>query len=109
MRRNSLRRLLSWIGRLLLLLRYRVEVRGLEHLPPGGPLLIVANHFGWLEPALLPVLLPYNIEFLAGDNVFDVKRCEGFIVLSQQAVLARIGGALLHELPRGSIHPSITR
>ncbi len=59
MRRNSLRRLLSWIGRLLLSLRYRVEVRGLEEIRARGTSRVVflPSHLALIDPAILTVLL----------------------------------------------------
>ena len=59
MLRNSLRRLLSWIGRLLLSLRYRVEVRGLEEVRARGTSRVVflPSHLALIDPAILTVLL----------------------------------------------------
>jgi 1-acyl-sn-glycerol-3-phosphate acyltransferase len=59
MLRNSLRRLLSWIGRLLLSLRYRVEVRGLEEVRARGTngVIFLPSHLALIDPAILTVLL----------------------------------------------------
>ncbi len=78
------------MAHLLALLLLRIEVRGREHLSAGGPLMIVANHFGWLEPALLPVLLPYELEYLAADNMYR-HPAVGWVLYSYGAIPVRRG------------------
>ncbi len=55
----SLRRLLSWVGRLLLSLRYRVEVRGLDEIRARGTsrVIFLPNHVALIDPAILMVRL----------------------------------------------------
>ncbi len=59
MLRHSLRRLLSWVGRLLLSLRYRVEVHGLDEVRARGTsrVIFLPNHVALIDPAILMVLL----------------------------------------------------
>lgn len=41
------------------LFRVRIEVRGLQHLPPGEPLIVAAGpHRGWLDPFVVMTTLP---------------------------------------------------
>ena len=47
--------------RVLLRPGVRIEVRGLEHLPPTGPLLISPNHQSYLDPFVLLSTLPLRI------------------------------------------------
>lgn len=88
--RRLVRRILRGIVRVLALLLLRVELHGREHLPAGGPLIVVANHFGWLEPALLPILLPYELEYLAADNMYH-HPAVGWVLYSYGAIPVRRG------------------
>ena len=41
------------------LFRFQIEVEGLEHVPPGEPLIVAAApHRGWLDPFLVLAVLP---------------------------------------------------
>lgn len=51
-----------------LLCRYRVS--GRERIPREGPVLIVANHLVWYDPALLAVIFPRRLWFMAKIEVF---------------------------------------
>lgn len=69
--RRLQRRFLILLARLVAFFLLRLTVRGQENLPSSGPLIVVINHFGWIEPALAPVFLPYDVEFLAAHNMFE--------------------------------------
>ena len=69
--RRLQRRFLILLARLAAFFLLRLTVRGQENLPSSGPLIVVINHFGWIEPALAPVFLPYDVEFLAAHNMFE--------------------------------------
>jgi 1-acyl-sn-glycerol-3-phosphate acyltransferase len=42
------------------------QVLGREHLPKQGPLLVVGNHFSFLDPVALIAVSPWPIEFVGG-------------------------------------------
>ena len=48
---------LRWLARLLIRLFFRLEVRGLENVPPP-PFIIAANHQAWYDTAFLIASLP---------------------------------------------------
>jgi len=50
----------------------RLEVRGREHIPSGGPLLVVVNHFHFLDAAVLILSSPWPLEFLADFQMPNV-------------------------------------
>ena len=50
-----------------LLCDFRVE--GKENLPKSGPLLIVGNHFSFIDPVALIRATPYPLEFIAGNQM----------------------------------------
>ena len=54
--RTAIRALVALLFRIFL----KLEVRGWEHLPPGGPLIIIGNHFSIFEAPLLMTFLPYR-------------------------------------------------
>jgi 1-acyl-sn-glycerol-3-phosphate acyltransferase len=63
----GLLRVLFW-GFTHLVCRYRV--RGREHVPATGPLLIVANHLSWYDPMLFGVILPRRVWFFTKIEMF---------------------------------------
>lgn len=43
-----------------------LKIEGKENLPSSGPLILVANHFAFLDPVALIHITPYPLEFLGG-------------------------------------------
>ena len=58
------------LQRLTLRLFADYAVEGVEHVPPAGPLIVVANHQSNMDPPLLGASLRRRINFLAKDNMF---------------------------------------
>lgn len=65
-RRQTIRSLLRAGIRLVLPLVADVEVRGRENMPRNGPLLVVGNHFSFLDPVALIKITDWPIEFIGG-------------------------------------------
>jgi 1-acyl-sn-glycerol-3-phosphate acyltransferase len=49
---------------------FGLDVSGLEHLPPGGPYIIAANHHNYLDGVVLAAALPEAISFLVMPRVW---------------------------------------
>jgi 1-acyl-sn-glycerol-3-phosphate acyltransferase len=45
---------------------FRIE--GQENLPPGGPLILVGNHFSFIDPVAMIRVIPWQVEILGGDQ-----------------------------------------
>jgi 1-acyl-sn-glycerol-3-phosphate acyltransferase len=63
----------------LMRLLFRLEGRGIEHIPAEGPLLIVANHSSVLDPALVGGVCPRELTFLAKAELFRIPGFGGLI------------------------------
>ncbi|HEY0907505.1 MAG TPA: 1-acyl-sn-glycerol-3-phosphate acyltransferase, partial [Methylophilus sp.] len=57
--------LLRGLSRLL----FRVRINGLEHVPAGDGLLIIANHESFLDGLLLGLFLPRRATFVVHSDV----------------------------------------
>ncbi len=60
------------IAAALMRLGFRLEVRGREHVPATGPVLIVSNHVSVLDPPFVGGASPRELYFLAKEELFEV-------------------------------------
>ncbi len=51
---------------------YRIEVRGLEHVPDEGPLVVTGNHESILDPFFLSATISRPIRYLAKSELWSV-------------------------------------
>ncbi|MBN1139274.1 MAG: 1-acyl-sn-glycerol-3-phosphate acyltransferase [Anaerolineae bacterium] len=65
-RRRVIRQLLRWGIDLGFAVLTDLKVIGRENLPDGGPLLVVGNHFSFVDPAAMIRAVPWPIEFVGG-------------------------------------------
>ncbi len=56
----------------LMRLLFRLEVRGREHVPSTGPLLLVSNHVSVLDPPLVGGAAPRELHFMAKEELFRI-------------------------------------
>ena len=68
-RRRLARALLQRVVRAALWLLTDLEIDGQAHLPEGGPLLVVANHFSFIDPVLMIRAAPWPLEFIGGFDL----------------------------------------
>jgi 1-acyl-sn-glycerol-3-phosphate acyltransferase len=66
------RRLACSVLRVFLRLFTRLETKGLENVPQGGPLLVAFNHLAHLDAALVLPFLPQPVEGIALENLYHV-------------------------------------
>jgi len=65
-RRVIIRRSLKFLSRVAFSILCDLEIRGKENLPDNGPLLVIGNHFSFIDPVAVIRALPYPIEFVGG-------------------------------------------
>jgi 1-acyl-sn-glycerol-3-phosphate acyltransferase len=65
-RRVAIRRILKALTKAAFWLLSDFEIRGEENLPDKGPLLVIGNHFSFIDPVAVIRALPYPIEFVGG-------------------------------------------
>jgi 1-acyl-sn-glycerol-3-phosphate acyltransferase len=67
----AVRRLLSPVCRAI----YRIEVRGEEHVPADGPVVVAANHPSVLDPFVLSTAIERPLRYLAKAELWRVPFC----------------------------------
>ena len=65
-RRRLIRSVLRKLARVALTVLTDLHITGQENLPKGGPLLVVANHFSFIDPVAMVQMVPWPIEFVGG-------------------------------------------
>lgn len=78
-RRQALRRLLRWGIAAAFAPLAQFEVIGRENLPAEGPLLVVCNHFAFLDPVVVIHILRYPLEFIGGRQAPHAPPALGWI------------------------------
>ncbi len=67
--RKVVRKILQWLARPAFALLTDLEINGIENLPENGPLMLVGNHFSFVDPASFVRVMPWEIEFVGGADM----------------------------------------
>ena len=67
--RKLLRRVLQALSVPAFALLTDLEISGLENVPQSGPLIMVGNHFSFIDPVCFVRLAPWQLEFVGGANM----------------------------------------
>lgn len=67
--RKIIRKTLHWLARPAFALVSRLEINGLENMPESGPLIMVGNHFSFVDPACFVRVAPPSLEFVGGSDM----------------------------------------
>jgi len=63
---KPLRRFLQFLARGLLGMLTDMDVEGEENFPKSGPLIMVGNHFSFVDPAVFVSIAPWPMDFIGG-------------------------------------------
>jgi 1-acyl-sn-glycerol-3-phosphate acyltransferase len=77
----------------ILLLLWRVQVEGREHLPVRGPAVLAPNHVSFLDSMFLPLVLRRRVTFVAKAEYFDSWKTAWFFRAAGQIPMRREGGS----------------
>lgn len=125
-RRRPIRALLRRLSRAAFGALTHLEVVGRENLPSRGPLIVVSNHFSFMDPALLVGLLPWPLDFVGGHRmpnapgiVTVIPRLWGILPVFRGSVASRRalrdaerllnGGGILGIYPEAGSWASVLR
>jgi 1-acyl-sn-glycerol-3-phosphate acyltransferase len=104
------------LARVIARVYFRIDIRGLEHLPTSGPLLIAGNHTGWLDGPLVQMMVPRPTAFLVKAELYDgparpvlefsrqipIRRGVPDRTALRRAVAVLHGGGVLGVFPEGT-------
>jgi 1-acyl-sn-glycerol-3-phosphate acyltransferase len=78
-RRNPLRRFMQWLAKAAFWLLTDLEIVGEENFPSSGPLIVVANHFSFIDPAAVVRIAPWPLDFVGGTHMPHAPKIVTFI------------------------------
>jgi len=94
--------MLYWLLKHLLLgpllwIAFRPWVRGVEHVPKEGPVIITGNHLSFVDSIFMPLVLDRQVFFLAKSEYFTGRGLRGwitrmFFLATGQLPIDRSGG-----------------
>ncbi|NMB62033.1 MAG: 1-acyl-sn-glycerol-3-phosphate acyltransferase [Chloroflexi bacterium] len=64
--RRPLRRFMQWLSKIAFGLLTELNIEGEGNFPKHGPLLVVGNHFSFIDPAIFVRVAPWPMDFIGG-------------------------------------------
>lgn len=101
--------IVSRFFRVLLRVGWRLDIEGLDRLPPRGPFLMTANHASEIDPIVLSAAMPFRVTYLAGQELDQYPLLFAIIRLFNPIFVRRGVGdvgamkACLERLARGEV------
>ncbi|MFD0586881.1 lysophospholipid acyltransferase family protein [Paenibacillus sp. GCM10027627] len=77
--------------RVLYRLLFRLEARGVHHIPAEGPVILASNHISNFDPPTIGVLVPRKVHFMAKEELFKIPVL-GMLIRSFGAFPVKRGG-----------------
>jgi 1-acyl-sn-glycerol-3-phosphate acyltransferase len=93
-------RFATWVIRSMVRGLTRTQVRGEEHIPRTGPLVVVSNHVQWVDPVILGAIFPRPLIFMAKQELWRYPPV-GWVVERYGAFPVRRGEADRAAIRRG--------
>jgi 1-acyl-sn-glycerol-3-phosphate acyltransferase len=78
-------RLAKCLFRVFFTLYNRLEVRGLDNIPPNTTMIVASNHASYIDPPLIGCVFPGMLRYLAKESLFRVPLL-GFFIRALGAV-----------------------
>ncbi len=78
-RRRAIRSVLKFLIRAAFAVIADIHVTGKDNLPKEGPLLVVGNHFSFLDPVAVIGAVPYPIEYMGGARMPNAPRAVSWL------------------------------
>jgi 1-acyl-sn-glycerol-3-phosphate acyltransferase len=94
-------RFLHFLARIIMVVFFRWEVKGLNNVPKSGPLIIVSNHVSYADPVVVGAALNRPVHFMAKEELFH-KPFLGWLIRKINAFPVKRGVA-----DRGAIRQGI--
>ena len=80
-----------------------IRINGRENLPKSGPLIVVGNHFHFLDPLMFVHLLPYPAEFIGGAKMPNAPAATHFLQ-RMFGVIPTARGTVSRDTLYGALH-----
>jgi 1-acyl-sn-glycerol-3-phosphate acyltransferase len=78
-------RFLIWI---LIHTIYRLDIRGIEHIPDHGPVIIASNHVSFVDPLIIGGIIRRPVRFLMYYRIFQIRMLKWFFKFGRAIPIA---------------------